>query len=274
MSIERYFTDNYFDRVKKDFKFLVTIVNNSMGEYDLSIRENYFNLYFKGYSIGKIQPTRNKSYRITIHKKFINDTDADDQKLFEISKKPNNAYWSINLTSKQLHPFFQKKHLTQFASRVNNEPYGELAFEQAIMTDNLHRSDIIIIDRQITDNELKRKRLDLLALKQIKGTEYHFLLLEVKLGKNPELKGQVKSQLEGYIKHVDSHFKEYKKCYEVHYTQKVGLGLIKEPRNIEIIKPVIGQILVGSYSGIANESIGKLIATYPNLSVKHFKYVL
>ena len=271
MPIERYFTENYFDRVKKDFPFLITIVNNSMGEYDLSIRKNNFNLYYKGYSIGKIQPTRNELYKISIHRKFIEGTGADNQKRFDISKKPNKEYWSITLPPKQLHPFFQKKHLSEFASKVNKIPAGELAFEQAIMTDNLGRTDIIIIDRQITDTDLNGKRLDLLAIKQVDDIKYHFVLLEVKLGKNTELRGQVKSQLDGYIDHVRNHFREYKKCYELNFTQKVELGLIKQPKKIEIKKPVKGQILVGSYSGIAKSSITKLEAAYPNLDIKHFK---
>ena len=126
-----------------------------------------------------------------------------------------------------MHPFYQIKHLYQFASRVNEIPAGELAFEQAIMTDNLNRTDIIIIDRQITDSDLKRKRLDLLALKQVDGIKYHFALLEVKLGKNTELKGLIKSQLDGYIDHVRTHFNEYKDCYEKQFLQKVELGLIR-----------------------------------------------
>jgi len=273
MPIVRYFSDNYFDRVKKDFPFLVSIVNNSKGEYDLSIRKNYFNLYYKGYSIGKIQPVRNELYKISVHKKFFNGTGADNPKYY-ISIKQSREYWSIILKPKQLHPFFQKKHLNQFSSKVNKEREGELAFEQAIMTDNLKRTDIIIIDRQITDTELERRRLDLLALKQLEGIKYHFLLLEVKLGNNPELKGQVKSQLDDYISHVKSHFEEYKYCYEKHFLQKVKLGLIEKPKQVEIKKPVKGQILVGSYSGVAKESITKLQTAYPKLDIKHFKYAL
>ena len=77
MAIRRYFTEDYYDRVKKDFPFLVSIVSKSMGEYDLSIRKNYFNLYYKGYSIGKIKPSRDNKYSISIHKKFFDGTGAE-----------------------------------------------------------------------------------------------------------------------------------------------------------------------------------------------------
>lgn len=273
MPVKRFFSEVDFNRVKKDLQFLVTIVQNSYGEYDLAIRDKYLNLYYKGYSIGKIQPIKNGTYLNTVNKRFFEKSPADNQKYY-LSKKPIGEYWSIVLRPEHLHPFFQKNHLIAFSSRVDRLPYGELTFEQAIMTDNMGRKDILIIDRQITDTELKRRRLDLLALKQIKGEKYHFLLLEVKLGKNPELKGQVSSQLDSYINHVQEHFVRYKECYEKHFLQKVELGLIKQLKRVEIIPPVKGQILVGSYSGIADSSIKNLKIACPNLDIKHFKYAL
>jgi hypothetical protein len=142
------------------------------------------------------------------------------------------------------------------------------------MTDNLGREDIIIIDRQITDSELKGKRLDLLALKQLNGSKYHFQLLEVKLGKNNELKGEVNNQLDCYLRHIKAYFNSYKECYERHLLQKVELGLLSKPEKVEIVEPVEGMILVGSYSGIAQNSINDLQAANPNIAIKHFKYAL
>ena len=40
-------------------------------------------------------------------------------------------------------------------------------FEHILITDNLGRNDLIIIDRQVTETALKGKRIDLLALKQV-----------------------------------------------------------------------------------------------------------
>ena len=272
MSIKRYFTVAYFEKIKKDCRFLVSTIRNSKGEYDLAIRENYFNLYFKGYSIAKIKPQRDGTYLVSIHKKFFESTHADDPKYYKsIDRK---QYCAIHLNAKQLHPFLQVKHLSEFASKVKDLPSGEIGFEQAIITDNIGNENTIIIDRQISDTELKRKRLDLLALKKVEGNKYQFLILEVKLGNNKELKGQVDEQLRGYVNHVKKHFSFYKDCYEKQFNQKVELGLIERPKWIDIIEPVSGKVLVGGYSGIADPIIDVLRKTYPSLDIKHFKYAL
>lgn len=275
MPIKRFFSDENFERVKKDFQFLSKFIQSSCGEYDLSIRENYFNLYYKGYSIGKIEPKRDKIYMVSIHSNFFSGTKADNAKYYK-SKKSSGQYYILQLDTEHLHPFFQKKHLSEFASNVKKEPSGEIGFEQSILTDNLNRNSIIFIDRQITDTELKRKRLDLLALKRVNDNKYQFQLLEIKLGNNNELKGDVAEQLDWYVNHVKAHFLEYKECYEKHYIQKKGLGLFKKPayKEIEIIEPVVGKIIVGGYSGMANPRIKTLESKYPNLKIKHFTNAL
>ena len=75
---------------------------------------------------------------------------------------------------------------------------------------------------------------------------------------------------------MKAHFLEYKDCYEKHYIQKKGLGLIKQPtyKEIEIVEPVEGLIIVGGYSGMAQPRIKTLKAAYPNLEIKHFTNAL
>ena len=48
-----------------------------MGELALSIRENYFNLYYKGNSPGKISLFRSGGFKVLINEKFFNGTNAD-----------------------------------------------------------------------------------------------------------------------------------------------------------------------------------------------------
>jgi hypothetical protein len=273
MPIKRFFSDVNFKKVKKDFQFLSKFVQNSYGEYDLSIRDNYFSLYYKGYSLGKIEPQTDNKYKVSIHANFFSGTKAD--KIFT-SNKNSSKYCILQIEAKDLHPFFQVKHLTEFAANVKKEPSGEIGFEQSLLTDNLNKDSIIIIDRQITDTELKRRRLDLLALRQVDGNKYKFQLLEVKLGNNNELKGEVANQLEWYVKHVKEHFLEYKDCYEKHYIQKKELGLISKPTydKIVIVEPVEGIIIVGGYSGMAHPRITTLKASHPTLVIKHFTNAL
>jgi hypothetical protein len=47
--------------------------------------------------------------------------------------------------------------------------------------------DLVIIDRQVTDEKLRLKRMDLLALKQVEYRKFGFWVIEVKLGNSPEL---------------------------------------------------------------------------------------
>lgn len=111
-----------------------------------------------------------------------------------------------------------------------------------------------------------------MALKQIEGNKYKFLVSEVKLGNNTELKNKVATQLDDYLKHIKTNFTDYKICYEIHFAQKKELGLIKIPTSnkIEIIEPVEGIILVGGYSGIAKKQISELKKTFPHLKIKQF----
>jgi len=187
---------------------------------------------------------------------------------------------SLTLTAKK--PplrFLQQKHINQFCSRIKKVNYGEeIVFEQALITDNLERDDLIIIDRQITDKALSRKRMDLLAIEQIeaKSNKYRFLVIEVKLGNNPELENDVAKQLDGYVKHIEKHFNDYKMCYEKMYEQKCQIGLLNARAflSIEIEKPVKGVVVVGGYSILARKSITDLKATFPELRVRQFKYKL
>jgi hypothetical protein len=269
MIIKRYFSENNLKRISQDFKFLVSLVNTSYGEFDFAIRDNYFNIYYKGNSLAKIEPKNDNFYKISVHTKFFDKTKADNPN-FYTSKKDNN---NIILTNEQLHPFFQRKHLTEFASRIKKVNNGEeIDFEQSLITDNLNREDFIFIDRQVTDTKLQRKRLDLLALKKVKGNEYKFIVSEVKLGNNSELKSKVAFQLDDYVRHIKNNFSDYKECYEKHFEQKRKLGLINKPKVdfINIIQPVEGIILVGGYSGIAIKQINELKTIYPHLEVKQF----
>ena len=208
MIINRFFNPINFKRMKDDFKFLLKINKDKdyRGEFDLALRENYFNLYYKGNSLAKVVFNKNDTYKITINTKFFSNTGAAKDKRF--SNVENGNYFEIVLDKKLLHPFFQKKYINQFISNIRKVNYGEeITLEQAIITDNLEREDIIIIDRQIEDKGFK-KRMDLLALRQVKNNknEYSFCVIEVKLGNNSELKNKVAIQLDEYVSHINKIF--------------------------------------------------------------------
>lgn len=267
--IKRYFSDANLSRIKKDFDFLIKFVLKSNGEFDLAIREDYFNIYYKGNSLARITPTINDKYTIQIHSKFI---DPLNPIIKPYLKLPIKNYAIFKVPNNYLHKFLQVKILNKFASKIKEVNNGEeIGFEQSLITDNLNRDDYIIIDRQIMD-KIYPKRVDLLILKQIKDNKYKFIVAEIKLGNNPELVDKVAIQLSGYKTHVSYNFDDYKQCYEKHYEQKKFLGLITNPSfpMIEIMDPVEEMVIVGGYSGIAKQQILVLKGKYPNLLIKHF----
>ncbi len=275
--IKRYLSDENLERSKNELKRLMTIIDNSRGELDLSIRDDYFNIYYKGNSLAKISFIQPDKYQVAIHNKFFKDTSADNADFYEEKVEAKNYTTATLTTEKPLFRFLQKKHITEFCGKIKQVNYGEeIVFEQALITDNLERDDLIIIDRQVTDRKLNRKRMDLLALKQVEFNRYCFLVVEVKLGNNPELKEDVSPQLEGYMNHIEDYFSDYQACYEKQFNQKRELGLIKIPiyESIEIEKPVQGIIVVGGYSKIAHDSITDLKGKFPHLQIKQFDYKL
>jgi len=263
MPITRYFSPDSFIRIQRDFKFLFYFIDSSYGEYDFAIRENYFNIYYMGNSLAMVKPIRNNLYRVSISNDFFRNTKANDPKRFP-NIKPKKDCFEIVLSRKELHPFFQANNIREIASEIKKRNYGEeINFEQSLITDNLNRKKIIVIDRQVTDTILKRKRMDLLFLRNLADNKYQFVVAEVKLGFNKELKGKVVSQLDHYVQHIKLNFDYYKPCYELHYEQKKKLDLIKHPAFpvIEIVPPVEGIIVVGGYSGKAKEYINILKTT-------------
>jgi hypothetical protein len=270
MIIKRYFSEDTFNTIKSEFAFLIKLILQSGFEYDLQIRDNYFNLYYKGNSIGKISFSRETSlYKITIHYKFI------DQKIKERFKPHQEGnYSTFIIPGKQLHPLFSHENLTSMAHRVKKTHFQEeIMFEQMIMTDNVNREDFIIIDRQIMDKTAKTK-MDLLALAKKDKTDYQFCVIEVKLGNNSELKGEVIHQLKGYTDRIEQNFEAYRECYKINFRQKQELGLFDKNLHVNIAYGVLGIVVILGYSGLAEKSIQKMKEKEPSIRILHLKNII
>jgi len=269
MVIKRYISDEVFNRMKTDFRFLIDRILQSGFEYDLQIRDNYFNLYYKGNSLGKISfSSKTCLYNVRIHHKFI------DQKIKERFKPQEGTYLTFIIPKEQLHPLFSQANLKSMSQKVKAVHFQEeLIFEQMIMTDNVDRKDFIIIDRQILDKTAKTK-MDLLALVKQSDNNYQFCIIEVKLGNNPELKGDVITQLKGYIHRIEQNFEAYKKCYEINFRQKQELGLLDRDLNVNIIPGVEGIVVILGYSGLAHKSIALLKEKDHAIKILHLKNLI
>ena len=264
--ISRYFSEEKINRIKSDFAFLVDRVLHSGYEYDFQLRDNYFNLYYKGNSIGKVSCKPEGSYLVDISFKFIKDSIRNS---FQHQQRNDNLHFVI--PSNKLKSFYSVGNIKSMAQKVKQVNFQEeITFEQMLMTDNIDRLDLIIIDRQIRDRKHTTK-MDLLALIQKQHEDYQFCVLEVKLGNNPELKGKVIKQLEGYMNRISENFDAYKKCYEINFKQKQFLGLFDNNININIVPGIMGIIVVGGYAGIAEKSIKELKRINPEIKVLHLK---
>ena len=264
--IERYFSKDVFPRIKRDFKFLVEKIIKSGFEYDLQIRDNYLNLYYKGNSLAKVTPQKTRDrYEISIHTKFFLGTSAANDARFhpppqEKDNEEKGKYVRLTVPSSLLHVLFQKEYLDQFSSNIKEVGFQEeMTFEQMLITDNVNNPNLIIIDRQVRERGREiRTKIDLLGLSRIKSEDYQFCVIEVKLGNNPELAGKVVDQLKGYMQRIDKDFDAYKNCYQINLRQKQELGLIRTNLRPNIVKGTLGIVVVGGYSGLAEKAIGKL----------------
>ena len=264
--ISRYFSEDKLNRIKSDFAFLIDRVLQSGYEYDFQLRDNYFNLYYKGNSIGKVSCKPEGSYLVDIRCKFVKDSIRNN---FQHQQIKDNLHFII--PPDKLKSFYSVSNIKSMAQKVKQVNFQEeITFEQMLMTDNIDRLDLIIIDRQVRDRKHKTK-MDLLALIQKEHEGYQFCVLEVKLGNNPELKGEVIEQLEGYMNRISENFDAYKTCYETNFKQKQLLGLYEKNIKINIVPGVMGIIVVGGYSGIAEKSIKELKRINPEIKVLHLK---
>lgn len=263
--ISRYLSPETYEAVRRDFGFLIDKIKQSGFEYDLQIRDDYLNLYYKGNSLGKISYRKSKKlYEIKIHRKFVEGI-GSAIKRFKYTKE--KEYFSFTLEGKQIHPLFSTKNLLLMGQKVKEVQFQEeIVFEQMLLTDNADRDDLIIIDRQVVDRNSSTK-MDLLALKRNDAGNYRFCVLEVKLGNNSELKGKVFAQLSGYMERITKSFPVYKECYEKNVSQKQELGLLPGNVKVNIVEGVLGFVVVGGYSGLAEQSIKELKAKHPDIKV-------
>jgi len=269
--IKRYLNRDLWERTKKELRPLVRLINNSNGEYSLQLREDYFNVYYQGNSLAKVEPNSNGTYTVSIHCKFVGaKPERLLEQLDEYSLNKHNAdpestskYLRFRIKAHNLSAFFQRSHLNRISSKIRAVHNGEeITMEQVIVTDNPPSRDFIIIDRQVADHS-NWSRIDLLALKRDLTNEFHFVVIEVKLGRNPELCEKAGSQVSNYVKHIRKNMKGYINCYQQNYSQKKELGLFNEdmPDSIKInndLASVEGIVVAIGYSQLAQKNIESL----------------
>lgn len=270
--IQRYFSEGTFDNFKDDFTTgknpLIKTIKESGGELDFQIRpDNKFNLYYKGNSLAEVDVQR-KGYKVKIHHKFgpVEASDKDEKKRFHKDRfVTSQDYCLITLERNELLSFFQSKIIHALSSKITSVNNGEeITFEQSLITDNLDSEDFIIIDRQVSGGGVNGI-IDLLGLKKIDRGMYRFVILEVKLGRNKELRDKVAIQIESYMRDMEMNVSKFQACYEKNYQQKKEMGLFPKsfPDRIKIDDIIEGMIVVGLYSNIGSKYIEELTKKHP-----------
>ena len=273
--MKHYIDPKLFPIFCKDFRPLFKLLKTTNGEFDLRLRNDSCNIYYQGNSVARIDLTPlspKKPYLVTIHDAFVTGVYDKDVRFKPNLKSLKHGYKSIYLDDDEIHPFFQRKYLDKIASNIKLRNYGEeITLEQRIITDNWYNCNTIIIDRQISTGV----RFDLLALKHIESNRYCFLIIEVKLGNNSDLKGKVATQLTGYVSHVKAptNFTDWVDNYKMVYSQLKQIGIHPNlvADIIEIEDMVEGKVVVGGYSGVSVNYIHKLRSLMPGFDVQEFR---
>jgi hypothetical protein len=274
--MHRFLSERHFDRVINDFQFLFKTIRTSRGELDLRLRDGYFSLYYKGNSMAKVS-IHEQAYLVEVHHKFMPEGFFRGDQRFHGRGPRRGGYRAFHLDASEMHPFFQKKYLDRLGGNIAQVNYGEeIAFEHLLITDNLERVEFFVLDRQVTERALRGRRMDLLAATQVDGDRYRFLVIEVKLGNNPELEDKVYGQLKRYVDHVEARFEEWKRSYELAYRQMKAFGLFGLPAHeaIEIVAGVNPLVCFGGYTGLAQKSIRSLKDKHPDITVSLFRNLI
>jgi hypothetical protein len=273
-NIIRSFDDGILERVKCDFGFLVARIAKEEGELDLRLRNNYFNLYYKGNSLARVRVARTP-YRIEINKAFALGSIDDDR-----FGKPETSgdYCAYSVEAKKLPAFLSKAVIDKLYGKIKDVAFSEeLVFEQLLIADNRNRQDFIVIDRQVQGGALGRDRIDLLGLRHTgDDNKYNFEIIEAKMGNNPELRGDVADQLQRYVKIIHDNFSDFQQCYQRTYRQMKQLGLLEKPafEDVSIVEQVQGTIVVAGYPGLARKAQKDLTQCHPDLTIKSISYKL
>jgi hypothetical protein len=276
--VKRYLDDVFFERFIIDFQFLFKLIRDAHGELDLRLRNNYFNVYYRGNSMLKIGFAK-AGYPVSIHQKFARDVfDRDPRfKGILVEARRTENYNTYHIPPELLHPFLQRSNINKLAANVKRVNYGEeIVFEQALITDNMNREDYFIIDRQVTEAVLQRQRLDLLGLRLCGDGAYSFEVIEVKLGNNVELRADVGRQLTSYISHIEANIRQWKENYETVYRQLKQTNIFEKPalREIVIVPEVRGRVFVSGYSGLAKGNLEMLRREYADIVVEQRENLL
>ena len=188
-------------------------------DLDLQIRDNYLNIYYKGNSLLKLAESKDRTYIVEIHEKFLGSLQIKNL----VDKKTTEEF--INNI-----PAIKENIIEHGKSSL------EIEYEQMIIRANnlesRNNTEYFIVDRQYAIN---RERIDLVGIywdrsQRRKGQEATLCFMEIKFALNSDIK-EVHKQLERYYKAIKPIAGDIAQENEVILRQKIDLGLFNQPEN-------------------------------------------
>jgi hypothetical protein len=286
--INRCLSDSNCERAKADLAFLVGHLERFRGELAIEFRgPSDLGVYDRGLRLAQIRFSRDGSYQVRTHRRFVAGTPLEGHLRFPSTVSPGGSYVTFQVEPASMRSLLQMQHLVAMRSRIKAIPSKEeLGIAHVIAADTMQGTDVVVIDREVGDRapEHRAERLDLLALQEVDAGQYRFLAIEVKLGNNPELdtttRGRMGArsaveQVLGYAEQIDCYSKEYAACYRKNIAQKLELGLLRNWLEAPTIVPgTQAMLVVAGYSGIARPHLRVIAEEHPELWVKTFDYGL
>ncbi|MCL5960058.1 MAG: hypothetical protein M1358_12240 [Chloroflexi bacterium] len=194
----------------------------------LEIREDYINVYYKGYSLLKLSQARDR-YLVGIHKKF---------QVPSISELPTLGTQADTQEFVRAIPAIKERILS--IGKGGNEIEYEQNLIRANNGEPRLNTEYFVIDRQVVSAG-HQGRFDLIAVywssagrrpRQI----VPLILLEVKFGLNTDI-ANIHKQLEGYYESLPDPIAGLAEEAEILLRQKVQLGLIHQgPRQLAALE--------------------------------------
>lgn len=222
----RKLSEPFMDLLQNGFLSELTKRIRCDSDLDLEIRDNYFNIYYKGNSLLKLSEDKYKKYKVEIHKKFLEGLDIPTY----LKDEEATQIFIKNIPMLKQNIIDHGKHSI------------EIEYEQMIIRANNYEprnnSEYFIVDRQYT---VDVGRFDLVGIfwdshHRMKKQEVPLCLMEVKFSLNQGI-SEVHEQLERYYEAIKLRAPSIAEEYENIFHQKLALGVYNQPLDrIEALK--------------------------------------
>jgi hypothetical protein len=195
-------------------------------DLDLEIRENYFNIYYKGNSLLKLDEQASGRYRVGLHPKFANGLTLPTHLMDEATT--DGFLQGIPLL---------KERIIQYGQSSLETEYEQLLI-RANNLESRNTSEYFVVDRQYAVNP--ESRFDLVGFfwdrnRRRQGQQVPLCFMELKFARNSDIK-VVHEQIARYYEAIKVDTPARAQEFEGIFKQKLALGLFDQPKRLEALQ--------------------------------------